>query len=142
MAEAVRRAYDWAASFRRDLDDPNILSGRRVYETANQGFNSSPIEGGLAEFTPAAREAFDALHQANEDAVMEVAEEGRNPEDNQWKSGVLDRLKRLADAFLATDPDPPPRDAEMAGGKNRRRKTRKGKSRKSRSRRARHSRRR
>jgi hypothetical protein len=142
MAEAVRRAYDWAASFRRDLDDPNIFDGQRVYQAVQQGFNAIPIEEGLAEFTPAASEAYADLYQANEDAVTEVAAEGQDPNDNQWKTAVHDRLVRLADAFLATDPSPPPQDAEMAGGKKRRRKTRKGKSRKSRSRRARHSHRR
>ncbi len=139
MAKAVRRAYNWAASFRRGLDDPNILSGRRVYEAANRGFKAIPLKKGLAEFTPDARDAYIALYEANEAAVTEVALERQDPNDNQWKTAVLDRLKRLADAFLATDPDPPPQDVEMAGGKKRRRKTRKGKTR---SRRARYSRRR
>jgi hypothetical protein len=139
--DPVRRAYDWAASFRSDLDKKNIFEGVGVYQAVEQGFQSIPLEEGLAEFTPAAATAYDALHEANEAALTEV-KKGQDPNDNQWKTAVVDKLKQLADAFLATDPDPPPQDVEMAGGKKRRRKTRKRKTRKGKSRRARYSRRR
>ena len=133
----MRRAYDWAASFRSDLDKKNIFEGTGVYQAVEQGFISIPLEEGLAKFTQDANDAYIALHEANEAALTEVKEDGQDPNDNQWKTAVVDKLKQLADAFLATDPDPPPQDVEMAGGKKRRRKTRKGKSR-----RARYSRRR
>jgi len=71
-----------------------------------------------------ARAAFDSATQVYLEAYDEV-EDGQNPDDNQWKSEKLDELKRKLDAFLATDPDPGPNDAAMAGGKKKRRKTRK-----------------
>jgi hypothetical protein len=123
MNADIRRAYDWAGQFRRDLDEPNILAGRGVYDAVWQNFQSMVYQG-LEDMPDDARDRFLDMADANEEALLDVALRGQDANDNQWKTRVRDRLKQLLDAFLATDPGAPPHEAEMAGGKKKRRKTR------------------
>jgi hypothetical protein len=136
---AIRKIYDWATKFRGALGDPNILANDGFWETVSRyGAQYERKDyGDVVEAMPAGP-AKDAAVNVEDlfNTIGDAPEADTN--DNQWKSANLDSMKQALDAFIATDPAPPPQDAEMAGGKKRR-KTRKSKGK---SRRARYSRRR
>jgi hypothetical protein len=140
----VRRYYDWAGEFRRALDAPDILQNDRFWQTVEQFMNRNAQEDLDAVVMVLPRNQQNAGMDVNDvynDIDRDIHTRRQDPNDNQWKSTRLGEIKRALDALIAVDPGAPPQDAEMAGGKKRRRKTRKGKSRKA-SRRARYSRRR
>ncbi len=128
----IRRYFDWAGEFRRALDAPDILQNGRFMQTVTQFMNRNDqedLDDAVMVLPQNQQMAGLDVNEVHEAILDDIQLRRQNPNDNQWKTTKLNDMKGALDRLIALDPGAPPQDADMAGGKKRRRKTRKGKSR-------------